>query len=169
MIILNFLILVIGTIMVSLNFEYLNSIYTSGGVRVEKVFFYYTIFSEAAPWLRFIELGVPILNIAGSLLLFKWGTLYVGDRMDEEVVAPFPKEIRLMVIANGIVFAGVALGIVGIISDNMIFVLIGILGNSLQVIGTITSSVGYSRAGFYLELYTTKDKEKFFSSKIYEE
>ena len=170
MISLSFVVLVVGTIFVGLNFDALNLIYSTGGVRVEKVFFYYTMFSESAPWIKILELGIPILNIVGSLFLYKWGTLYVGDRMDEEDVAPFPKEMRLMAIANGITLSGIILALVGLLSDaNMFFVLIGILGNLLLVIGSIVTSVGFSRAGFYLELYTTEDKEKFFSSKTYEE
>ena len=170
MLILNFIVIVIGTIFVSLNTAILEPIYSSSGVQVEKVFFYYTLMSEASPWIRFIELGIPILNVLGSLFLFKWGTLYVGERMDEEVTAPFPKEMRLMVIAYGIVLSGIILGLIGIISDqSMVFTLIGVVGNLLLVIGSVTASVGFSRAGFYLELYTTEDKKKFFSSKTYED
>ncbi|TFG21322.1 MAG: hypothetical protein EU530_00820 [Promethearchaeota archaeon] len=170
MITLSFVILVIGTIFVALNLENLNLIYTTEGVRVEKVFFYYIMFSESAPWLKLFELVIPILNIIGSLFLYKWGTLYVGDRMDEENFAPFPKEMRLMIIANGISLSANLLGLIGLISDEiMFFLLIGILGNLLLVIGSIVTSVGLSKAGFYLELYTTEDKEKFFSSKTYED
>lgn len=167
MILINTVVLIIGTIVVMKNTESLTSTY-SAGLTGENAFFYYTLMSEAAPWLRFIELLIPGLFITGSMFMYKWGILFIGDRLEEELQAPYPKEMRLMISGAGITLLGIALGIV-ISYLGSILPAIDFLINLLQIIGTIIMSVGFSRAGYYLELYTTKDKKKFFSSRVNED
>jgi hypothetical protein len=171
---LNLSIMLLGSIFAIMHADTLNTTFFGSDLAIKRIFFYYTLLSEAAPWIRFIELLIPILNIIGSLMLFKWGTLYVGERMDEEIYAPFPNEMRRMVIGFGIMFSGAIIAAAGFtlyefLIDSEILLFLGIFGNLLTVIGSIVTSVGYSKAGYYLELYTTKDKEKFFSSKNYDD
>ncbi len=174
MLILNILILGVGTVIVSLNTDPLLIHFSDDGP-AEKVFFYYTMLSYQATWLRYIEIVSPALTIAGSLLLLKWGNLYVGDRFVDELSAPFPKEMKLMILGGTFFMMGIIFGIiVGYIPESVLFTssilsILKFITSFLQIVGSIITAVGFSRAGYYLELYTTKDKKKFFSSKIYEE
>jgi len=166
-IIIGIVITIIGTIVVGLNIESLDLAY-SGDLSIKNVFFYYTMMSAEALWLRIIEIAIPVLGVVGSVFLQKWGITYIGDRLEEEVIAPFPKEMRLMILGGVISFFGIVFSIILNLFTSSL-PLIEFTVNLLQIIGSILIAVGFSRAGYYLELYTTKDKEKFFSSKIYED
>jgi hypothetical protein len=154
---------ILGTIMAVVNFDDLATRYVRGN-GLENIFYIYNIFSAESFWVKILELALPILTIMGFLIMQRWGNSFLGNRMEEEVQAPFPKEMQYVLIGTGFYIVHIILGvIVAFIANPEASDIVLIIANISRVIGAILNSVGFSRAGYYLELYTTRDKKKFFS------
>ena len=69
------IILIVGSILSGINMEVLDQTYASSEFRLQKIFYFYTLLTETNPWLKILEIGIPILNMIGSFMLTKWGDL----------------------------------------------------------------------------------------------
>ncbi|MBN2157184.1 MAG: hypothetical protein JW776_14160 [Candidatus Lokiarchaeota archaeon] len=170
MLILQSIVVLTGTIVVIVKYEELSGQFSAGN-SLTTIFYTYNLLNTAAFWIKLIEIAIPSLGIVGYILLRKWGINFVGDRLEEEAQAPFPKEMRLMVYGAILyifyLVVGLFLGFIPL--GPSYYTSFQLMINVIRLIGNILTALGFSRGGYYLELYTTEDKKKFFSSQTYED
>ncbi len=170
MVLMQIILALVGTVIVIIKIEELTVHFAPENALVT-IFYSYNLFSAEAFWIKIIELTIPILCLFGVILLRKWGNFYVGDRMEEEYHAPFPKEMQLILFGAILYIINLVLGVgINFIpNESTIILIISFFINLLRSAGAVLSAVGFARAGYYLELYTTEDKKKFFSVRQYDD